>query len=74
MARPICTIVYNNVKNRQLRELKEYFRTCGYPEKIVEIGMQKAFQIPQKELGQPKTVENNNLTFISTFNQKYLIW
>ena len=79
MARCICIIVENNsLKNKHLRELKENFRTYCYPEKVVEIGIQKALKIPQTELQQPKTIENNNnLTFISTFNQiiqKYLIW
>ena len=71
VARRICTIVeHNSLKNKHLRELKENFRTYGYPEKVVETGMQKALKIPQTELRQPKTIENNNnLTFISTFNQ-----
>ena len=37
--------------------------------KVVEIGIQKALKITQTKLRQPKTIENNNnLTFISTFN------
>ena len=70
MARSICTIVENNsLKKKHLRELKENFRTNGYPEKVVKIGTQKALKIPQTELCQPKTIENNiNLTLISTFN------
>ena len=70
MTRRICTIVENNsVKNKHLRELKENFRTYSYPEKVVEIRIQKALKIPQMELRQAKTIENNNnLTFISTFN------
>ena len=48
---------------------KENFRTYGYPEKVVKIGIQKALKIPQTELIQTKTFENsNNLTFISIFN------
>ena len=54
---------------KHLRELKEIFRTCDCPKKIVEIGIQKVLKIPQMELRQPKPIENNsNLTFISTFN------
>ena len=54
---------------KHLRELNEIFRTCDYPKKIVEIGIQKVLKIPQMELRQPKPIENNsNLTFISTFN------
>ena len=70
MARHICTIVENNsLKAKHLIELKEKFRIYGYPEKVVEIGIQKPLRIPQTELSQPKTIENNNnLTFISTFN------
>ena len=70
MARRICTIVENNsLRNKHSRELKENFRTYGYPEKVVETGIQKALKIPQTELRQPKTVENNNnLTFITTSN------
>ena len=72
MARRILTIIVNNaVKNKHLRELKENFRTYGYPEKIVEIGIQKALKIPQPTpLRQPKTTEKktSNLAFISTFN------
>ena len=70
MARRICTIVENySLKNKRLRELKKNFRTYGYPEKVVEIGTQKALKILQTELSQPKTIENNNnLTFITTFN------
>ena len=48
MARRICTKVENNsVKNKHLRELKENFRTYGYPEKVVETRIQKAFKISQ---------------------------
>ena len=70
MARHICTIVENNsLKNKHLRELRENFRTYGDPKKVVEIGIQKALKTPQTELHQPRTIENNNnLTFISTFN------
>ena len=70
MARHICTIVENNsVKNTHLRDLKENFRIYGYPKKVVEIGIQKALKIPQTKLRQPKKIENNNnLSFISTFN------
>ena len=64
------TIVENNsLKNKHLKELKENFRIYGYPEKVVEIGVLKALKIPQTELRETKTIENNNnLTFISTFN------
>ena len=65
-----CTIIENNsLKNKHLRELKENFRTCGYPEKFAEIGIQKAIKIPQTELRQGKIIgNNNNLTITSTFN------
>ena len=44
MARRICTLVENNShKSKHLRELKETFKTYGYPEKVAEIGMQKVF-------------------------------
>ena len=47
MARRICTIVeHNSLKNKDLSELKEIFRTYSYPEKVVEIGIQKALKIP----------------------------
>ena len=50
-------------------ELMENLTAYGYPEKVAEIGIQKAWKIPQTELRQPKTIENNNnLTFLSTFN------
>ena len=70
MARRICTIVENNsLKNKHLRELKENFAAYGYFEKVDETRMQKPLKICQTELRQPKTIENNNnLTFISTFN------
>ena len=70
MARHVCTIVENNsLKVKHLIELKEKFRIYGYPEKVVEIAIQKPLKIPQTELSQPKTIDNNNnLTFISTFN------
>ena len=70
LARRICTIVENNsLKNKHLWELKKNFRIYGYPEKVVEIGLQKALKIPQTELRHPKTCKNNNnLTFVSTFN------
>ena len=70
MARPICTRVENNsLKEKHLRELKENVRTYGFPKKIVKIGIQKASKIPQMELRQPRTIENNNnLTVTSTFN------
>ena len=51
MASRICTIVEkNSLKNKHLRELKENFRTYGYPGKVVEIGIQKALKIPQTKL------------------------
>ena len=58
MARQILTIAVNNaVKSKHLRQLKENFRTFGYPEKIVEIGIQKALQISQPTpLRQPKNL------------------
>ena len=70
MAKRFCAIEENNSfkKNKHLRELKENFRIYGYPEKVVEIGIQKASKIYQTELRQAKTIENNNLTFISIFN------
>ena len=69
MARRICAVAENNsVKNKHLRELKECFGIYGCPEKVVKIGTPKALKIPQTELRQRKTIENNNnLTFISTF-------
>ena len=63
-----CFIENNSLKNKNLRELKENFRTYGYPKKVFEIGIQKALKIPQTKLHQPKTIENNKLTFMSTFN------
>ena len=61
MARRICTIAENNfLKNKYLSELKKSFRTYDYPEKVVEIGIQKALKISQTELRQPKTIENSN--------------
>ena len=70
MARRICTIVGNiSLKKKHLTELKENNRTYGYPKIVVEIGIQKALKIPQSKLCQYKTIgNNNNLTFISTFN------
>ena len=71
MARRICTIAeVNSFKNKYLRELNENFRIYGYPEKVVETGIQKELlKIPQTELRQTKTIENNNnLTFISTLD------
>ena len=58
MTRHICTIAKNNfLKNKYLRELKENFRIYGYPEKVVQIGLQKALKIPQTELRHPKICE-----------------
>ena len=59
MARRILTVIVNNaVKNKYIRGLKENFRTYGHPEKIAEIGIQKALKIPQPTpLHQPKTIE-----------------
>ena len=70
MARRICTIVENNnIKLKHLNELKQNFKNYGYPEKIVDNGIQKALKIPQNILRQPKVInDENNLTFISTFN------
>ena len=66
----MCTVVENNsLKNKHLRELEKNFRTYGYAEKVVEIGIQKALKIPQTELHQLKTIGDNiNLTFTTTFN------
>ena len=51
MARLICTIVESNsLKYKHLREIKDNFGTYGYPENVVEIGIEKALKIPQTEL------------------------
>ena len=43
MGRRICTIVENNsLKNKHLMELMENLTAYGYPEKVAEIGIQKA--------------------------------
>ena len=47
MARRICKIVENNNSQKHnLRKLKENFRNNSYPEKVVEVGIQKALKIP----------------------------
>ena len=57
MGRRIYTKVKKNSRrNEHLRELKVNFKTFGYPEKVVEIGIQKALKIPQMKLRQPKTI------------------
>ena len=66
---PTARRIFTIVENISLNSLKENCRTYGYPKIVVEIGIQKALKIPQPELCQPKTIgNNNNLTFISTFN------
>ena len=45
---------------KHLKELKENFRTYGYPKKVVEIRIQKTLKIPQTKLRQAKAIENNN--------------
>ena len=55
MARRICTIAENNSLNKKhLRELKENFRSYGYPKKVVEIGIQKALNPNYANLKQLK--------------------
>ena len=58
-----------NSVNEAIQFTMEFSKKEIILKKVVEIGIQKALKIPQTKLRQPKTIENNNnLTFISTFN------
>ena len=52
---------------KHLRELKENFRTYGYPKKVVEIRIQKTLKIPQTKLRQAKAIKITTV-IIRTFN------
>jgi len=70
LARRICAIVEkSNVKSANLLELKQLLVSQKYPKKIVQKGIEKALNIPLKELRSKKDKTNNNiLPFISTYN------
>ena len=58
-----------NSVNEAIQFTTEFSKKEIILKKVVGIRIQKALKIPQTKLGQPKTIENNNnLTFISTFN------
>ena len=47
MAKRLCTIVENNsLKKKEVKRAKGEFQYLLYHEKVVEIGIQKAFKIP----------------------------
>jgi len=70
MARRICTIVENSDRKAQhLENLKENLKKYDYPDRIIEIGINKAAAIPQDELRKPKVCENKKaVAFVSTYN------
>ena len=70
LARRICTIVENEEKKKhRLTELKKILENQSYPENSINIGFNKALNIPQSDLRKPKTrPDNNNLTFVTTHN------
>ena len=47
-------MINNSLENKHLKDLKQNFKTYGYPKKVVEIGIQKVLKIPEMELRQPK--------------------
>ena len=58
MARRICTMAENNSLNKKhLRELKENFRSYGYPKKVVEIGIQKALKFLKRNYANLKQLK-----------------
>ena len=43
MARRICTM--DSLENKHVQEPNKNFRTYGYPEKVVESGIQEALKV-----------------------------
>ena len=72
LARRICTIVSDSfLRSIRLNELKQALLSRGYPQNLIESGIQKATQIPRNELLIPNTTQSNNIiTFVSTYNPK----
>ena len=69
MVKPEKLLETLNSVNEAIQFTMEFSKKEIILKKVVEIGIQKALKIPQTKLRQPKTIENNNnLTFISTFN------
>ena len=72
LARRICTIVSDSfLRSIRLNELKQALLSRGYPENLIESGIQKATQIPRNELLIPNTTQGNDIiTYVSTYNPK----
>ena len=59
------------VKEQKLRELKSNLKKLGYPEQIIENGIEKAAKIPQTDLRISKEkTDEKVLAFISTNNPR----
>ena len=60
---------FPHLQDSVVNSVKAYTKRIKNFSNGIDTGIQKALKIPQKELRQPKTIENsNNLTFTSTFN------
>ena len=71
LARRICAIVEcTEQKKKHLDELRTILKNQKYPEKIIDLGIQKANNIPQSELriSKDKNKDVKTLAFISTHN------
>lgn len=73
LARRICSIVSEtDTINERLSELKQFLKNRNYPERVIDIGIEKAKSISKEELRKEKEhkEENEIIPFISTFNPK----
>ena len=75
LARRICTLVSEkDVKHNRLSELVVYLKQCGYPKNIIDMGINKASNIPRKTLLDNASNTKNDtrlLPYINTHNPNY---
>ena len=69
-ARRLCTIIDDEtIRDKRLKEMKDYFIARGYPETLVDDGIARAKCIPQATLRQVKPKEKTDmLPFVFTHN------
>lgn len=73
LARRICTIVSDQTtRDIRLRELKSYLQKQGYPEKLIENGIEKAKNYDRQQLLTTSTREKDDIIipFVHTHNPR----
>ncbi|XP_062610424.1 uncharacterized protein LOC134272191 [Saccostrea cucullata] len=75
LARRICTIITDEtLRCRRLEELKIYLRRQNYPLDLINIGIEKASEIPIEDLRNPRRIDDTDddgkIAFVVTHNPR----